>query len=479
PAELECASISNIPGAAADESVSSHDQRRAVGDWTRRAFLAAGAALGAGPAWGAPRRAPPPQELPRSGSADVIIVGAGAAGIAAARRLAAAGKRVALLEAANEIGGRCITDTATFSVPYDRGAHRIYLADNSPIAKLAPQTGLDLYLAPPGQRMRIGRRYAREGEMEDFLASLVRANAAIRDAARKNDIACAQVLPKDLGEWRPTIDFILGVYNCDKDLAELSTVDVSRAAERDNGAFCRQGLGTLLAKLAPAGAVQVSTPVTRIDWGRANVEMETARGQFRAPAAIVTVSTNVLLSGKIKFEVPKRHLDAANKLKLGSHDHIAVELRGNPLGLRADEIVFEKSESKDTAAILGNVSGSTLCIIDVGGSFGRDLTAKGEDAMMEFANGWLAGLYGTDIKASVKRHHVTRWNYEPWVLGAASAAVPGGQSARKVMMEPVSNRIFFAGEAVHETLWGTVGGAWESGERAADAVLRLIGGRRS
>jgi monoamine oxidase len=64
------------------------------------------------------------------------------------------------------------------------------------------------------------------------------------------------------------------------------------------------------------------------------------------------------------------------------------------------------------------------------------------------------------------------------VLGAASVAAPGSQSARKVMMESVRDRIFFAGEAVHETMWGTVGGAWESGERAADAALRLFGGRR-
>jgi monoamine oxidase len=326
--------------------------------------------------------------------------------------------------------------------------------------------------------MRIGRRYAREGEMEDFLASLVRANTAIADAARKGDTACAQVLPKDLGEWRPTIDFVLGAYGAGKDLADVSTVDLARASERDNGAFCRQGLGALLAKLAPVGAAQLATPVTSIGWNRSIVEVETPKGQFRAPAAIVTVSTNVLVSGKIKLDLPKRHLDAAHKLSLGSHDRVAVELTGNPLGLRADELVFEKSESRQTAAIFANVYGSTVCMIDVAGNFGRDLAAKGQAAMIDFAVGWLGGLYGTDIKSSIKRHHATRWNQEPWVLGATSAAVPGGQSARKVMMEPVSSRIFLAGEAVHETLWGTLGGAWESGERAADAALKLFGGRR-
>jgi len=446
---------------------------------TRRSFLASSAvAVAAGPAFGAPRPVPVP-EVPRSGWVDAVVVGAGAAGIAAGRRLAAAGKRFVVLEAADEVGGRCITDSKTFGVPYDRGAHWIFAADINPLAKLAMQVGLDVYPAPPGQRMRIGRRYAREGEMEDFLASLVRANTAIADVARKSDVACTQALPKDLGEWRSTIEFVLGPYGCSKELADVSTADLSRSGERDNNAFCRQGFGTLLARLAAPLPVLVATPVKTIEWwSRARIEVETTKGQFKTGLVILTVSTNVLTGGKLKLapDLPKRHLEAATKLKLGSRDHVALELTGNPLGLRSDELVFEKSESRQTAAILGNMSGSTICVLDVGGNFGRDLSAKGEAAMIDFAISWLGGLYGADIKNAVKRRHATRWNNEPWVLGAASAAAPGAQSARKVLAEPISNRIFLAGEATHETRWGTVNGAWESGERAADAVVKLLGG---
>jgi monoamine oxidase len=446
---------------------------------SRRSFLASSAAaLAAAPALAAPRPAPAP-EVPRSGWVDAVVVGAGAAGIAAGRRLAAAGKRFVVLEAADQVGGRCITDTKTFGVPYDRGAHWIYAADINPLAKLAMQSGFDIYQAPPGQRMRIGRRYAREGEMEDFLASLVRANTAIADAARKSDVACTQVLPKDLGEWRPTIEFVLGPYGCTKELADVSVADFSRSGERDNSAFCRQGFGALLAKLAAPLPLLLATPVKTVEWwSRSRIEVDTPKGQFKTEAVIITVSTNVLTGGKIKLapDLPKRHLDAAMKLKLGSRDHVALELTGNPLGLRADELVFEKSDNRQTAAIFGNMAGSTICVIDVGGNFGRDLSAKGEAAMIDFAITWLGGLYGTDIKSAVKRRHATRWNNEPWVLGATSAAAPGAQSARKTLAEPLSNRIFLAGEATHETLWGTVNGAWESGERAGNAVVKLLGG---
>ena len=448
-----------------------------MGRLTRRSFLAASAALAAGPAFGAARQkqASPP-DVPRSG-VDVVIVGAGAAGIAAARRIAAAGRYVLLYEAADRVGGRCITDTTTFGVPYDRGAHWIHSPEANPVAKLAAQAGLDIYPAPPGQRLRIGRRYARDGEMEDLLAALVRANTAIAEVARKADVACATALPKTLADWRSTIEFMLGPFAYGQDLSAISTVDFVRSASRDVDAFCRQGIGALIEKLAAGLQVKLSSPVTRINWsGRFLVEIETAKEKIDARAVIVTASTNVLASGKIRFqpEMPARKLDAASKLKLGSYDRIALELPGNPLGLRSDELVFEKSSGRRTAALLGNISGSTLCTVDVGGEFGRQLSAKGEAEMTAFALDWLTSLYGADMRRAVGRHHATRWNEQPWVLGAMSVAAPGAQFARRVLVEPMSERVWFAGEATHETLWGTVGGAWVSGERAAAEVLRRI-----
>ena len=74
----------------------------------------------------------------------------------------------------------------------------------------------------------------------------------------------------------------------------------------------------------------------------------------------------------------------------------------------------------------------------------------------------------------MKKSSATRWNASPYIMGAMSAAAPGGQASRKILTEPIG-AMFLAGEATHETLWGTVDGAWESGERAADAALRRIG----
>jgi monoamine oxidase len=428
-------------------------------------LLAAGAATAAWPVLGANA----------AGEVDVVIIGAGAAGIAAARRVAAANKRFALLEAGPRLGGRCATDSKIFGVPYDLGAHWIHNPDSNPLAKAA--AGFDVYAAPRTQTLRVGARPARDSELETFLAAVLRSHRGMSDLGKaKTDFPANRLLPKDLFDWQSTVEFMLGPYATGKDLGDISAFDMARAVERESEAFCRQGYGALLTKLGTGFGAQLSTPVEAILWGN-KLAVDTPKGNFIARAIIVTVSTGVLTSDKIEFipPLPKRQFDAAAKLSLGSYDHIALEMPGNPLGLQKDDMVFERADGTKTAALLANVSGTDLHLVEVAGNFGRELSAQGEAAMVAFAGDWLASLFGSNAKRAIKRSHATRWNADPLTLGAMSAAAPGSADARKILMEPLGGRVWFAGEAVHETQWGTVNGAWESGTRAAEAALRKLG----
>src|SRR4051795_587943 len=204
---------------------------------TRRDFLSASAALAVTPVLGGRGFAAP---LPRE--ADIVVVGAGAAGIAAARRIMAANRKVIVVEAASQAGGRCITDNSTFEVPFDRGARWMHNPETNPMIKLARAAGLDVMPAPSGQKIRIGRRNARPGETEELLAALVRANRAIDDASRgKLDVSCASVMPKELGDWASTAEFVLGANFAGKDLKEVSAIDKIRAQDRNSAIACRQG----------------------------------------------------------------------------------------------------------------------------------------------------------------------------------------------------------------------------------------------
>jgi monoamine oxidase len=441
---------------------------------TRREFMAGAAAMAAASPRGFASAAGLPREV------DVAIVGGGAAGIAAARKVIASGRSAVILEAGKTLGGRCVTDTTTFDVPFDRGARWLYNNSANPLTELARSARVDLVPGPRGQKIRIERRNARAGETEDFLALVVRVNRAMQDAVRgRPDVSAAQALPQDLGEWAGTLDFQLGAMATGKNLNELSAADLLTMQPREPFSYCRQGVGTLIARLADNIPVILATAVTGIKWGAKDTQIETSAGTLTARAVVLTASTNVLNGGKIKFtpDLPKRQTDALSKLTLGSYDHIALELPGNPLGLARDDTFIEKSSDRRTGLLLANIGAASLCQVDVAGSFGSELSAQGDAAMVDFATDWLRKLFGGDIAKVAKRTSVTHWNDAPYTRGAMSAALPGGQLSRRIMMEPLGS-LFFAGEAVHETQWGTVHGAWLSGERAADAALRKVSGAK-
>src|SRR3981189_3325347 len=133
---------------------------------TRRDFLSASAGLAMVPVFGGRAGAAP---LPRE--ADIVVIGAGAAGIAAARRSMGATRRVIGVEAASQIGGRCQTDSTSFEVPFDRGARWMHNPETNPMIRLARPAGLEITTAPSGQKIRIGRRNARPGDTGEFLAA--------------------------------------------------------------------------------------------------------------------------------------------------------------------------------------------------------------------------------------------------------------------------------------------------------------------
>jgi monoamine oxidase len=432
---------------------------------SRRSFLAASALLAARPAFAA---------KPSGEDADVIVVGAGAAGIAAARRLAADKVRVLVFEAQDRIGGRCITDTKTFAMPFDLGAHWIHNPDSNPLLAAAPPP--ELYAAPRWQSVRIGARAARDPELEVFLAAQVRAQRALHEPTKaKTDVPATRALPDNLGPWKSSIEFLLGPYALSKDLNEVSAADLMRTAEHSGDSFATQGYGALLARLASGLTIRRSRPVSMIAWGKSAV-LETPESLWYPRAIILTCSTNALLGDDIEFipPLPKRVKDAAAQLALGSLDHIALDMPGNPLALQKDELVIEQSTGPRTAALLANVSGTGLHVITVGGAFGRELASKGERAMIDFAVQWVGSIFGTDVKRYAKKAAATNWNAQDYIKGAMSAASPGHADARRVLFEPLGH-IWLSGEAVHETKWGTVEGAWESGVRAAEAVLRQLG----
>jgi monoamine oxidase len=414
---------------------------------------------------------------------DVLIVGAGAAGLAAGKRLSASKRTFAILEATDRRGGRCFTDTKTFNVPYDVGAFLLHLPAESALYKLAKGSHLELYSDPEIEQIRIRGRRGLErgleelhskGQLEEFYTNRVRCYGAISAAAAgKDDISCSEALPADLDDWRETMEFVLGPYRFGTELKDLSAKEYAVSIKRSPPVICRQGAGALMNRLSLGLPIKFFSPVTLVDWGDRLITLETNRQTLSARAVIITASSAVLASGKIKFRpsLPPSYVKAFDKLKLGTYDNVAIEFSGNVLGLEANEVVFEKARTSKASALFGNVNGTGLSILRLAGMNGGELSDKGERAMAEFAVDWLTGLFGSKATKAIVRTNVFSWNKHLWTLGAVSSANPGTGEAREVLSAPVNNVLWFAGEAVSQTYWATVGGAWQEGERAADAVI--------
>jgi monoamine oxidase len=437
-------------------------------NFTRRDVLAGAAALAVAPL----------PALSVSGDFDVAIVGAGAAGIAAARRIATANRSYVILEATGRAGGRIASAIRSSGAVYDRGANRFSAPAKNPLIAIARLEKQRTYEPPAGRRLYVGSREARDGEYDDFTASLRRASRTIGAVAELGrDFAAARALP-DLGNWQGTVGFVLGPLTCAKDLDEVSSVDLARADDRPDDVMMREGTEALIAAATKPLNVELNTAVQRIDMGgRGRIEIGTTKGTLSARTAIVTSSTNVLASGRLGFSplLPPRVLEAANRLSLGTYERIVFELPGNPFRFNADERVIFKTDNSRAPMFHMRVGGTDVTYADIAGRFGRELSAAGEGAVTDFVVEQLTDHFGSGTKIRINKIEVTRWSREPYVLGGFSAAAPGAGGSRRALMEPISDRIFIAGEAAHETMWGTVAGAGLSGERAADAALRYLG----
>lgn len=446
-----------------------HDGNPLMPHFTRRNLLAGAAAFAA---WPIARAAS------LSGDFDVAIVGAGAAGIAAARRVAAAGKTYVVLEAAGRPGGRIASARHPSGALYERGANRFSAPRRNPLVALASAERLHPYDPPPGRRLYVGDREARDGEYDDFTASLRRAVRTIDAIAELGrDSAAAHALP-DLGAWQQTVAFVLGPLICGKNLEDVSTIDLAHHEDRPDDVMIREGTAALISAAVKPLRVELNTAVEHIHVGRhGRVDIDTAKGSLSARTVIVTASTNVLASGRIKFSpvLPKHAGDALARLSLGTYERIVFDLPGNPFRFRNDERVIFKTRDLRSLMFQMRAGGTDLVYADVGGRFGRELVNAGKRAIADFIEGELAAHFGGDTDTKIGNITVTRWDKEPFVQGGFSAAAPGAGTSRRALLPPIADRVFLAGEAAHETLWGTVAGAALSGERAAKAALKFLG----
>jgi len=405
---------------------------------------------------------------------DVVIVGAGSAGLAAAKVVRAAGLSFRVLEAMGRVGGRAWTSDRHFGVPFDIGCAWLHAADRNPYYEEARAAGWTLHHhAMNVDHLYYRNRLATGAEEQELLAADARIHGLLESWQGADDRLSALMAE---GEAHRAAFTFCGPMDFGADPDEISIADFRAAADLDPNYFTREGFGALVERFAADVPVDLATPVRKIMWDVPGVACVTDRGTIRARAAIVTASPAVLAFEEIAFspELPDAHVEAFHHLPMGMLTKIPLEIRGTRLGLQPfDDLLIERPALHDIYFLCFPFE-TELMVGFVGGDFAWEMSAAGEAAGIDFVVDRLCAIFGNDTRKHVGRAMMTNWGGERFVRGAYAAALPGRASAREALMQPVGERIWFAGEHLAGPLIQTCGGARLSGELVATQVVAKL-----
>lgn len=409
--------------------------------------------------------------------ADVVIVGAGPAGLSAALALQGSGLAVRHLEARDRVGGRTWTIAVGRHKGIDAGAHWLHARHINPLAKAARRLGFGLSHADRWPIVIDGDEILGTwGQMKLWRAWRKIDRAIVRLADIRPDAAADLAVDRS-DRWQILAGELHGTHACGAALAEVGVEDFANAIDSEDR-FVVGGYGALVEAAAAGASPELGVTVTAIREEGAGVSVETSAGVLTARAALVTLPTTLLARDAIRFEpgLPATHREAIHDLPHGAYERLVFTLGDDPFTEEIDRAVILLNAENRSFYMLAGGGGPGVHFADFGGAEARELAAKGIDAMAEVVEDWLDWQVGSAVAKSLKPLYASRWSQDPLSLGGWSVARPGRASARLRLRAPVAERLWFAGEATSVDLWGTVGGAWMEGQRAAGEIRRFLAG---
>ena len=399
---------------------------------------------------------------------DVVVVGAGAAGLAAGKRLAVEGLSFVIVEARQRIGGRAFTHVVN-GFPLDLGCGWLHSADRNPWTKIAEELKFTIDRTPPGwTRQSFDLGFSPEDQAEASAAS--EAFFARLEAADpgEGDFPAERLLEPG-GRWNALINAESAFING----AELSAISVADWKRYDDsGVNWRvfEGYGAAIAAFGDGLPVRLGCVVTLIDHTGPTIAIETTRGRLSAGAVILTIPPSLIAEGAIAFKpaLPQK-IAAAASLPLGLANKLVMSVDAFDLPVNG-HLIGDPSKTA-TGSYYLRPFGRPLIEAFFGGRHARDLEKSGSGAAFEFARGELGRLFGGGFAARLAPLSETAWGSDPWSRGSYSYALPGCSAARGKLAEPIDGRLFFAGEACSRRGFSTAHGAYFTGVAAAEAAI--------
>ena len=430
-------------------------------------------------------------EIPQSDSsvrnAEVLVIGAGMSGLAAARTLVDKGVSVIVLEARDRIGGRTWTDSF-LGLPLDLGASWIHGIKNNPMTELAKRFGADT--APTDYEN--GILFDSDGselsdsdyaEVEDLFESIYEEVAAMQEDT-DDDMSLQQAFDEVLAERDLSEDEIRKLefyvhqetaleYGADPADLSLWEWDQDEVFDGKDVVF-PNGYSQITNGLAQGLDIRLNEKVTRISYGADGVEVETSSGTFGGEKAVVTLPLGVLKQASVKFEpsLPESKQAAINRLAMGVLNKVYLKF---PKIFWNEEIenfgyLGERlGEWSDWMSFVPYVGAPVLMAFH-GGEKGFAIEELSDDEIIAGAMKTLRVIYD-DAIPEPEGYLITRWGKDPYAFGAYSHIPPfASGDDYDALFEPVDDVLYFAGEATSREYPATQHGAYLTGVAAAEEI---------
>jgi monoamine oxidase len=402
---------------------------------------------------------------------EVIIVGAGAAGLAAARRLCDARIDCRLIEARPRLGGRAWT-VVRGGLVLDLGAGWLHAAKRNAWTEIAREQGREIDTTPPPwERLSLEDRFPPQAQRE-FLKAQHDYDERLEAGAAHGPDRPASAFLEPGGRWNPLIDAV-STYYSGAELDRLSAADLARYREDNANWRIVGGLGATIAAYGSGLPVTLDCTVRRIDHGGRSISVETDKGTIRAARVIVTLPTALLADAALFAPALPEKAGAAAGLPLGLADKLFMALDGAG-EFQPNSRLFGAIDRVATGSYHLRPFGTPTIEAYFGGELAWQLEKEGEAAFFDFARSQLVEVFGSAFARRIALLQVHRWGADPMSRGSYSYARPGQADARAALAAPVDGRLFFAGEACSTLDFSTVHGAFATGIAAADALIATL-----
>jgi monoamine oxidase len=403
---------------------------------------------------------------------DVVVIGAGAAGVAAARRLEAAPLSVVVIEARKRVGGRAWT-LRSEGFALDLGCGWLHSADENEWAEIAKHLGFVIDELPPPWARSADPAGFPPVEQREFRAVRERLYARLAAAATASSDAPAAQFLEAGNRWNPLIDAMASYAN-GAGLAHLRAREHARYHETGINWRVVEGYGTLIAAHAAGLAVTLDCPATLIDHSGPRVRVATPCGDIAARAVITTVPPEIIADSFLRFSpaLPGKEAAAA-ALPLGLADKVFLRV-DDADDLPPETRLVGATDTASTGTYHLRPFGLPLIEGYFGGDGAHALEREGEGAFAAFAIDQIAARLGGAMRKRLHPLAESAWGRDPLARGAYSYGSKGAAAARLALSRPVDDRLFFAGEACSAEDFSTAHGAYRTGIAAAEQVARAL-----